>query len=139
MPDMASRGGGAFARITENPLLRNGQEIVQSLTNTVTAGQQIYIYFEVYDPAIDPADSRPQLRTNLAFYRGRVKVFETPAVDHTALDAADRKAAVFQFQIPASDLKPGLYTCQVNVADEVSGKFAFSRLALFVKAPEPGK
>ena len=139
MPDMASRGGGAFARVTENPLLRNGQEIVQSLTNTATAGQQIYVYFEVYDPAIDPADSRPQLRTNLAFYRGRVKVFETPAVDHTTLDAADRKAAVFQFQVPASDLKPGLYTCQVNVADEVSGKFAFSRLALFVKALEPGK
>ena len=137
--DFASRGGGAFARFTDNPLVRNGQEIVQSLTHTVAQGDPIYFYFEVYDPALDPADNRPQLRTSLAFYRGRVKVFETPVVDHTVVDAPDRHAAIFQFQIRSEDLRPGLYTCQVNLADEVSGKFAFSRLALFVTPrPAPG-
>jgi VWFA-related protein len=137
-PDMTSRSGGAFARFTDNPLVRNGQEIVQSLTHTVAPGQPIYFYYEVYDPTVDQADNRPQLRTTLAFYRGRVKVFETPVVDHTTIDAADRKAAIFQFQISSSDLKPGLYTCQVNIADEVSRKFTFSRLALYVKSEAAG-
>jgi hypothetical protein len=134
--DLASRGGGAFARFTDNPLVRNGQEIVQSLTHTVTQGEPLYVYFEVYDPALDPADNLPQLRTSLAFYRGRVKVFETPVVDHVAIDASERHASIFQFQIPSQDLKPGLYTCQVNLADEVSGKFTFARLAVYVM-PRP--
>jgi hypothetical protein len=66
-----------------------------------------------------------------------VKVFETPVADRATLDAADRKAAVFQLQVNAGDLAPGLYTCQVNVIDEVSGRFAFPRLAVYVKDPEP--
>ena len=51
------------------------------------------------------------------------------------MDAADRHASIFQLQLPAAQLKPGLYTCQVNVIDEVSGKFAFPRIALYVKEP----
>ena len=43
----------------------------------------------------------------------------TPVVERTAIDAADRKAEVFQFEVPGGNLKPGLYTCQVNIIDEV--------------------
>ncbi len=129
----ASRGGAGFGQ-TENPLIHDGQEIVQSLTHVVKPTDQMYFYYEVYDPATGTAAAaNPQLRTSLAFYRGKVKVFETPAVDHDVVDAPDRHASVFQFQLPASDLKPGLYTCQVNVIDEVSGKFAFPRIAIYVK------
>jgi hypothetical protein len=71
--------------------------------------------------------------TSLAFYRGRVKVFETPVVDRASLDDPERKAVIFQFQLAGADLKPGLYTCQVNVVDEVAGTFAFPRLAVYVK------
>ncbi len=131
----SQRGGGGpqwSETNSTNPLLRGGQEIVQSLSHIVLQGQQMYFYYEVYDPALDAAGA-PRLRTSLAFYRGRVKVFETPVVDRAAIDAVDRKAVVFQFQVPAADLKPGLYTCQVNVIDEVSGRFAFPRIAVYVK------
>jgi VWFA-related protein len=116
-----------------NPLLRNGQEIVQSLSHVVTKAQRMYFYFEVYEPALEPGTGAPKLRASLAFYRGRVKVFETPIVERATIDAPDRKAAVFQLQLPATDFRPGLYTCQVNVIDEVSGQFAFPRLAVYVK------
>ena len=59
-----------------------------------------------------------------------------PAVvvlDDRALDAADRHAALFQFEVPASSLRPGLYTCQVNIVDEIAGRFAFPRLDLYVR------
>jgi hypothetical protein len=92
----------------------------------------MYFYYEVYDPNVDPA-GLPKVQTSLAFYRGRVKVFETPIVERTVLDDAERKAVIFQFQLPGASLKPGLYTCQVNVIDEVSGRFAFPRLAVYVK------
>ena len=133
-------GGGQFAADNQqvNPLLRGGQEIVQSLSHVATVGQQMYFYYEVYDPALAPGTTEPKLRTSLAFYRGRVKVFETPTVEHDTIEAPDRHAALFQFQLPASQLKPGLYTCQVNVIDDVSGRFAFPRLAVYIKAaPAP--
>jgi hypothetical protein len=114
-----------------SPLVREGVQIVPNVTRVVARDQKLYFYYEVYEPA--EADGGPHLKTSLAFYRGKVKVFETPAVERSALDAADRKAALFQFEIPAGSFKPGLYTCQINIIDAASGRFAFPRLALYVK------
>jgi VWFA-related protein len=131
----SQRGGGGpqwDENNSVNPLLRNGQEIVQSLSHVVSVGQRMYYYFEVYDPSLDAAGA-PKLRASLAFYRGRVKVFETPVIEKTTIDDPLRHASIFQLQLPATDFKPGLYTCQVNLIDDVSGKFAFPRIALYIK------
>jgi len=60
-------------------------------------------------------------------------VFETPVVERTTIDDPERKAVVFQFELAGSALKPGLYTCQVNVIDDIAGTFAFPRIAVYVK------
>ena len=121
----------AAGRKTASPLVRNGMELLPNLTHIVGRNQKLYFYYEVYDPGLD--SGAPQLRTSLAFYRGRVKVFETPAVERTQVDAADRHAAIFQFELPAGSFRPGLYTCQVNIVDEVSSRFAFPRLEMYVR------
>jgi VWFA-related protein len=121
----------AAGRKTASPLVHDGVELVPNLTHIVSHDQQLYFYYEVYEPA--QAAGAPQLRTSLAFYRGKVKVFETPIVERIAVDAADRRAAIFQFKVAADNFKPGLYTCQVNIIDEVAGKFAFPRLELYVR------
>jgi hypothetical protein len=74
-----------------------------------------------------------QLRTSLAFYRGKVKVFETPVVERTKADAVDRRAAVFQFEVSGGSFRPGLYTCQVNIIDVTASRFAFPRLEMYVR------
>ena len=117
---------------SESPLVRDGVEILPSLTHVVDRAQKMYFYYEVYEPDT-PAGGAPSLKTSLAFYRGSVKVFETPLVERTGLDAADRRAAIFQFEVPAAGLKPGLYTCQVNIIDDVAGRFAFPRLAVYIR------
>jgi hypothetical protein len=111
-----------------NPLVRDGRELVPNVTRVVSSGQHLYFYYEVYDPA-QPV----KLVTSIAFFRGRRRLFETPAVETTALSAPDRKTAVFQFDVPASSLPPGLYTCQINVVDDGAGTFAFPRLQLYVR------
>jgi VWFA-related protein len=121
----------AVGRKTLSPLVRDNVEIVPNLTHVVSQDQKLYFYYEVYDPS--QADLHTQVRTSLAFYRGKVKVFETPVVERTALDVVDRKAAIFQFEVPADQFKPGLYTCQVNIVDEVAGKFTFPRLEIYVR------
>jgi len=62
-----------------------------------------------------------------------VKVFETPVVEKTSVDAPDRHAALFQFEVLASQFKPGLYTCQINIIDTVAGKFDFPRMLFVVR------
>ena len=121
----------ASGRKTESPLVRDGRELVPNLTHIVGRNQKLYLYYEVYDPAQE--NGSPQVQTSLAFYRGRVKVFETPVVERTRIDAADRHAAIFQFEIPADSFKPGLYTCQINIIDNVASRFAFPRLELYVR------
>ena len=115
-----------------NPLIRDGVELIPSLTHVVNRNQRLYFYYEVYEPAADAQGAR-SVKTSLAFYRGRVKVFETPPVTQTALMDDERRAAVFQFDVAASSLTPGLYTCQVNIIDEVAGRFVFPRLAVYVR------
>ena len=115
-----------------SPLAQNGTMLVPSLTHVVSTTQPIYFYYEVYEPAVVQAGS-PKLLTSLTFFRGRTKVYETPLVEVTRLDAPDRKAAIFQYAVPASALKPGVYTCQITVVDDVAGTFAFPRVPLMVR------
>jgi VWFA-related protein len=117
---------------TDSPLVHDGVQIVPNLTHIVGREDELYFYYEVYDPQLGD-DGAPQIRTYMTFFKNKTKVFETPVIERTTIDAADRKASVFQFDLPGSALKAGLYTCQVNVIDEVSGKFAFSRFDMFVR------
>ena len=121
----------AETRKAPSPLVREGVEVVPNITHIVGHDQKLYFYYEVYDPTIE--DGAARLQTNLSFYRGKVKVFETPVVERTRIDAADRRAAIFQFEIPAQSVQPGLYTCQVNIIDQAGGKFAFPRLPLYLR------
>ena len=116
---------------TDNPLVRNGEQLVPNLTHIVGKDQKMYFYYEVYDPAA--ADNAPDVRTSLAFYRGKVKVYETPVVDRARIDEPSRKAAIFQLELPAGSLPPGLYTCQINIIDSIAGKFAFPRLVFLLR------
>jgi VWFA-related protein len=116
---------------SQNPLTRDGLQLVPNVTRVVGRDQKLFFYYEVYEPG--EADGGPQLRTSLAFYRGKVKTFETTPVERSVVDAPDRKAALFQLEIPAGSFSPGLYTCQVNIIDEAAGAFAFPRLAFYVR------
>jgi VWFA-related protein len=120
----------------DNPLVRGGWELVPSVTHVFSSDQQLYVYYEVYDPAKEapgPQRSGMRLLTNVAFFQGNKKAYETPLMTAQQLNAADRHAAAFQVEVPVKDLKPGFYTCQVNVIDDAAGAFLFPRLALLVR------
>jgi len=63
-----------------------------------------------------------------------VKAFETPLVGVEQL-RSDRRAAVFQMEVPLEKLPPGHYTCQVTVVDDAGGSFGFARFPILIKAP----
>jgi VWFA-related protein len=133
---------------TDNPLVRDGEELIPNVTHVFSDDQKLYFYYEVYDPARDKGEqaatqpgqkaaplSKNAVRvlTDIALFKGHVKVYESPLVEARQLSAPDRKAAIFQFQVPLANLKAGLYTCQVNVIDDAGGSFAFPRLMMYVR------
>jgi len=127
-------------------LAHDGVELVPSITHVFAANQKLYFYYEVYEPAKAAPGAAPEpkggaaavknpvrLLTSIAFFNGKLKTYETPLVEARELNTPERKAAVFQFEVPLSQLRPGFYTCQVNVVDDAAGSFAFPRLALLVR------
>jgi hypothetical protein len=117
-----------------NPLVNDGQEIIPNISHVFTPGQSMTLYYEVYDPAkwAEKKDSI-HLLTNIEFFRGKVKVYETPLVEAQHLNAAGRRAVAFQLEVPMNALNPGWYTCQVNVIDDAGAAFAFPRTQLLVR------
>ena len=124
-----------------NPLIRDGKEIVPSVTHVFSSAQHLSLYYEVYEPgrtsarpAADQATNPAiHLLTNVAFFRGKTKIFESSTVELTELNDRDRKAGVFQLDLPLSSLVPGFYTAQVNVIDDTAGSFLFPRFALLIR------
>jgi VWFA-related protein len=131
---LSSQKAPAGKKSQSNPLVSDGQEIIPNIAHVFTPDQSMTLYYEVYDPAkaADKKDSI-HLLTSIEFFRGKVKVYETPLVEAVHLNAADRKAAAFQFEVPMKALNPGWYTCQVNVIDDAGAAFAFPRTQVLVK------
>ena len=134
-----------------NPLVHDGSEIVPNITHVFSAAQHLLLYYEVYDPARTAVQStrdansergapgKPgiHLLSNVAFFQGKAKAYESSLLELTELNARERKAAVFQLDVPLTSLKPGFYTCQVNVIDDAGGHFLFPRLALLIRPESP--
>ena len=85
----------------------------------------------------DTATTPVRVLTSIQFLSNGLKVYETPLIQATQLNVPTRDAIAFQFDVPLTDLKPGLYTCQVNVIDDAGGSFTFPRMALLVRETAP--
>lgn len=132
---------------TPDPLVRDGEEIIPNVTHVFSSDQHLRLYYEVYDPGrsnarstqSEPGNSHIHLLTSVAFFRGKAKVFESSQVELTELNAKDRKAGVFQLDLPLTSLAPGFYTGQVNVIDDATGSFLFPRFALLIRPEKIAK
>jgi len=136
---------------SDNPLVRDGQELVPNLPHVFRQDQHLYFLYEVYAPShASPAAAAGQdpgkeaktaknpnapvrVLTSIEFLNGSTKAFETPVVEASSLNVPARDAVAFQFDVPLASLKPGLYTCQVNVIDDAGGSFTFPRTAVLIR------
>ncbi|HEX6880104.1 MAG TPA: VWA domain-containing protein, partial [Terriglobales bacterium] len=121
---IANQKSPAPKKKSPNPLVRDGLELIPNIAHVFRTDQNLYLYYEVYDPARAKVEengksvSGIRVLSSVQFFRGKVKAYETPVVEARQLNTPDRKAAAFQLEVPLSQLKPGWYTCQVNVIDD---------------------
>ena len=130
-----------------NPLVRDGVEWVPNVAHVFRQDGHLYMLYEVYDPTRpkgtpEPASSpglerrggAADVLTSIEFLSGGTKVYETKPVSATEVNDPLRNGVAFQFDVPLTGLKPGLYVCQVNVIDNANGSFSFPRMAVRVTA-----
>ncbi len=116
--------------LAADPLVQDGQKIVPSITRVFRKQQSLYVYLEVYDPASDATDKKPNVSATLTFYKGKKKAFESSPI-HLTDTATGRPTTVpLQFQVPLDKLTAGKYVAQVNIIDQQAKKFAFPRTDL---------
>jgi len=146
---LSSQRVPATAKKTKfQPLITEQTELVPSVTHVFEQNQKLYLQYEVYDSAKAKAsdtgsgetkNSHQTVRvlSSIEFLQGDVKVYETKQVMAQEITAPDRKAVVFQVEIPLESLKPGFYTCQINVIDDLAGNYAFPRWPILIRATSP--
>ena len=116
----------------DNPLVHDGEELVPNLPHVFRQNQHLYFLYEVYSPDQKP---KTDVLTSIEFLNNGAKAFETPLVRATQINEPARNAVAFQFDVPLADLKPGQYTCQINVIDDTAGSFSFPRTAILIHPP----
>ena len=143
-----------FTKKSDNPLVRDGLQWVPNVSHVFRQDQHLYFLYDVYDPKgsginnpiavkgkkkVEPTPAPAggtgavHVLTSIEFLNGAAKVLETPLVNATQINDPSVGGIAFQLDVPLSELKPGLYICQVNVIDDTAGSFTFPRRALLVK------
>jgi VWFA-related protein len=146
-----------------NPLVRDQMELVPNITHVFAPDQHLYLQYELYDAAkgknpaptaandhnggqngtgkdvsaANPPKDSIRVFTSIEFLQGATKIYESRPVVANEVTAPDRKAVIFQMDLPLQALKPGLYLCQVNVIDDVAGSFSFPRFPLLIREAVP--
>ena len=133
-----------------SPVAAKAALLVKFSSSTTRLDMIASIRFLRFDPVIP--DTLPQnmrmasIAASVALYQEDRKVMESPAVRAGKLSTRGAGILPVWLQIPLKQVKPGQYTCQVNVIDEFGRKFAFPRMSLAVlpavvvgRAPWPAR
>ena len=118
--------------LTNHPLVQDGQKVVPSITRVFRKDQTLYVYFEVYDPSIDPEQKTSNVYAAIELLQGARKVLTSRPVRVDKLSTSRPGVAPFSFEIPLNRLQPGEYISQVDVIDQLGQKFAFPRSSMVV-------
>ncbi|MCU1334881.1 MAG: hypothetical protein JWO19_462 [Bryobacterales bacterium] len=105
-----------------NPLVQDGVKLIPSVTRVFTSGQDMYVYLQAYQQAVETAHP---LIAFVSFYRGQMKAFETPPLQVTESLNNRLKTMPLKFSFSMQKLPPGEYLCQVTVIDPSGEKAAF--------------
>ena len=73
--------------LASHPLVQEGHKIVPSITRVFRRDQNLYVYFEVYDPELDETRKLPSVAAE-PLRRQRVREDELRAVDHVRAQPA---------------------------------------------------
>ncbi len=107
-----------------NPLVRNGQKLIPSVTRVFSKGHNMFVYLQAYR-------AQPLVAV-VSLYSAREKAFETRPVEIREGQDDRLKTIPLHFEVPLEQLAPGKYECQVTVLSPGDRKAAFWRAPVMV-------
>src|SRR5581483_7518654 len=107
---------------TANPLVRNGQKLIPSVTRVFDTKQHLYVYLQAYEQSV--ARFEP-LVAYVSLYRDAKQAFESQPLEITGSTNPRLNGAPIEFDLPLNKLAPGRYDCQITVLDPDGRKAAF--------------
>jgi len=105
-----------------NPLVRNGQKIIPSVTRVFSKSRNLSVYLQAYDQI---APSAPPFVAFVSLFAGQKKAFESRPIEIEGGANNRLKTTPIEFNIPLTDLSPGRYDCQVTILEPSGQKVAF--------------
>jgi VWFA-related protein len=132
----ASRGKEQAKDDAANPLVRNGQKLIPSVTRVFAVDRTMYVFLQAYerDEAVNatqpvteaPASAAPvPLFAYVSFYRDQKLAMETSPIAVTPEPATRLGVVPLNFQVGLGKLAPGEYQCQVSVLDPAGRRAGF--------------
>ena len=124
----AMRGKQRKTAIAVNPLVRDGQELIPSVTRVFSLRRQINVYLQAYE-AVSPGPPQKNhlVVAYVSLYHQGKKVFESPIIT-PGVDRTDKLyVSTFNFDLDLKNAVPGEYDCQVNVLAPTALKATFWR------------
>ncbi|HTV57154.1 MAG TPA: VWA domain-containing protein, partial [Terriglobia bacterium] len=113
-----------YTEQTVNPLVRDGQKLIPSVTRVFKNDQSMYVYLQAYEQR---TQSFQPLIAYLTLYQGQKQAFQTQPIEVTDGRNNELRTAPLSFTVALHQLPPGAYECQVSVLDPSRQKGAFWR------------
>ncbi len=117
--------------LQKHPLVKDGYKLIPSISKVFRQDQSLFVYLEVYEPAQSKSQTPPDVLASVSVFRGRIKAFESKPLELSP-EKGTKGLYPVEIELPLASLKPGDYTCQVNVVDRTGQKFAFRRSPLIL-------
>ena len=107
---------------TANPLVRDGQKLIPSVTRVFSKARDMYVYLQAYEQGA--AEGRA-LVAYVSLFAGNKKAFETRPVEVKSGAEGRLRTLPIEFSLALAGLAPGRYECQVTVLDPGGQRAAF--------------
>jgi len=150
------RAPATAKKTVANPLVRDQMELVPNITHVFAPDQHLYLQYEVYDaakgkspasaatngqngtakdaPAAKPSKDSIRVFTNIEFLQGATKIYESKPVVANEVTAPDRRAVIFQMDLPLQALKPNYVKVDRVVIRNLNSQTARGKLDRIVNA-----
>ncbi len=96
-----------------------------------SASDKLTVYFGLLDVPLNPTTHRPELRLSFALKSGAKAALTLPSEQIVALPKASENRLLVLKQFDLRELRPGPYTFEVTVEDQVTGGVV-SQMAKFL-------
>jgi len=107
---------------TANPLVRDGQKLIPSVTRVFSKARDMYVYLQAYEQGA--AEGRA-LVAYVSLFAGNKKAFETRPVEVKSGAEGRLRTLPIEFSLALAGLAPGRYECQITVLDPGGQRAAF--------------